>query len=214
MGNIKNKAKSAAKGLHFHTFGLVRRLYDWTLSWANTKYGMLALFVLAFIESSFFPIPPDILLIALCISLPSRSFFLALIASIGSVLGGMFGYYIGLAFYDTIGLWIIQTLHYEHYFQLVKGLYEANAFLSILTAAFTPIPYKVFTIAAGFFRIDFWTMVFASVIGRSARFFIVATLLFFYGERIKTFIDKYFNLLTIIFLALLIGGFLAIKYLV
>jgi len=188
-------------------------MYDWTLSWANTPYGALALFILAFIESSFFPVPPDILLIALCISLPTRSFRFALICSIGSVLGGMFGYFIGMALYDTIGRLIIQTLHYEHYFEIVGSMYKDNAFIAILAAAFTPIPYKVFTIAAGFWKIDFWTMVLASIVGRSARFFIVATLIFFFGRKIKDFIDKYFNLLTVLFFILVILGFFAIKYL-
>lgn len=198
----------------YSPFNLLRKLYDWTLSWAHTKYGLAALFILAFVESSFFPVPPDILLIALSLSIPSRAFWYALICSIGSVLGGMFGYYIGYAFYNTIGLWIINTFHYQQYFEIVKSMYEANAFLAIFAAAFTPIPYKVFTIAAGFFNINFWTLIIASIIGRSMRFFLVATLIFFFGKKIKTFIEKYFNLLTIIFLILLISGFLVIKYIV
>lgn len=214
MPEIKKHVDNVIKGMHFYSFGLLRRLYDWTLSWANTPYGITALFILAFIESSFFPVPPDILLIALCIAMPKKAFWLALITSIGSVLGGMFGYLIGSFFYNTIGLWIINTLHYGQYFDMVKALYEANAFLAILAAAFTPIPYKVFTIAAGFFKIDFFTLVLASIIGRSGRFFLVATLLYFFGARIKVFIDKYFNLLSIAFLALIILGFITIKYLV
>jgi len=195
-------------------FKLLRRLYDWVLSWTNTKYAPLALFLLAFAESSFFPIPPDILLIALAISLPKKSFKYALLCSVGSVLGGIFGYYLGYGAYDLIGGKIINSLGYEHYFELVGNYYRENAFLAIFTAAFTPIPYKVFTIAAGFWKINLITFVSASIFGRFLRFFIAAVLIYLFGARIKTFIDKYFNLLTIIFMLLLIGGFLIIKYLI
>lgn len=210
MKRIKDKVI----GIHIYCFGLLRRLYDWTLSWAESPYGAVALFILAFAESSFFPIPPDLLLIALCISIPTKSFRYALITSIGSVLGGLFGYFIGVALYDTIGRSIIHALNYEHYFDLVGQMFKDNAFIAIITAAFTPIPYKVFTIAAGVWRIDLTTFMSASIIGRSARFFLVATLIYFFGARIKSFIDKYFNMLTVMFLLLLVGGFLAIKYLV
>ncbi len=195
-------------------FKLLRRLYDWVLSWTNTKYAPVALFLLAFAESSFFPIPPDILLIALAISLPKKSFKYALLCSAGSVLGGIFGYYLGYGAYDLIGAKIINSLGYEHYFELVGNYYRENAFLAVFTAAFTPIPYKVFTIAAGFWKINLITFVLASIFGRSLRFFIAAVLIYLFGARIKNFIDKYFNLLTIIFMLLLIGGFLIIKYLI
>ena len=195
-------------------FKLLRKLYNWTLSWVHTKYGLLALFLLAFVESSFFPVPPDLLLIALAISRPKRSFKYALLCSIGSVLGGIFGYFIGYGFYDLIGAKIISALNYEHYFDIVGNYYRENAFLAVFTAALTPIPYKVFTIAAGFWKINLFTFILASIIGRSLRFFLVSTLIYLYGARIKNFIEKYFNLLTIIFMILLIGGFLIIKYLV
>ncbi len=194
-------------------FKLLRRLYDWVLSFANTKYAPLALFALAFIESSFFPVPPDLLLIALAISLPKKSFKYALLCSIGSVLGGIFGYMIGYGLYDLIGVKIISYLGYENYFEIIGNLYRENAFFAILTAAFTPIPYKVFTIAAGFWKVDLITFILASIIGRSARFFIVAGLIYVFGARIKIFIDKYFSLLTITFMLLLVGGFLILKYL-
>jgi membrane protein YqaA with SNARE-associated domain len=213
MQRIKHHINNTIKGMHLYSFGLLRRLYDWTLSWAKTPYGAIALFILAFAESSFFPIPPDILLIALCVSIPAKSFRYALICSFGSVIGGMFGYLIGLGFYETIGSWIISALHYEHYFELVGRMYADNAFMAIFAAAFTPIPYKVFTIAAGVWKINFLTLVSASLIGRSIRFFAVAALIYFYGAKIKYFIDKYFNALTIIFFLLLLGGFLIIKFL-
>lgn len=198
---------------YLYTFGLLRKLYDWALSWANKKYSSAALFILAFAESSFFPVPPDVLQIALSVSKPKKSFFYALISSIGSVLGGILGYFIGLFLFDTIGRVIINTLGYQTQFDAVGTLYKSYAFLAILVSAFTPIPYKVFTIAAGFWQVGLLPLIAASTIGRSARFFIVATLFYFFGPRVKEFIDKYFNLLTVIFILLLVGGFLLIKYL-
>ena len=200
--------------LHPYTFGLLRKLYDWVLSWAHKKYSSFALFVLAFAESSFFPIPPDVLQIALSVSKPKKSFFFALISSVGSVLGGIFGYFIGFFLFDSVGKLIIDALGYQSQFDAVGNLYKSYAFLAILTAAFTPIPYKVFTIAAGFWQVGLVPLITASIIGRSARFFLAATLFYFFGPKIKDFIDKYFNWLTIIFIMLLIGGFIAIKYLI
>ena len=208
MKTIVNKIK----GFHLYTFGLLRRLYDWVLSWTHKKYSSAALFVLAFSESSFFPVPPDVLQIALSVSKPKKSFFYALIASLGSVLGGILGYFIGLFLFDTIGSLIINTLGYQAQFDSVGNLYKSYAFLAILVSAFTPIPYKVFTIAAGFWQVGLLPLITASIIGRSARFFIVASLIYFFGPKIKEFIDKYFNLLTIVFIILLIGGFLIVKY--
>ena len=205
-----NKTKEGT--FHFYTFGILRRLYDWVLSWAHKKYSSAALFVLAFSESSFFPVPPDVLQIALSVSKPKKSFFYALIASIGSVLGGILGYFIGLFLFDTIGSLIINSLGYQAQFNSVGDLYKSYAFLAILVSAFTPIPYKVFTIAAGFWQVGLLPLIAASIIGRSARFFLVATLIHFFGPKIKEFIDKYFNLLTMIFIILLIGGFLIVKY--
>src|SRR3989339_1793583 len=179
----------------------------------NKKHASKALFGLAFAESSFFPIPPDVLQIALSVSKPKNSFIYALISSIGSVLGGILGYFIGFFLFDSVGKLIIGSLGYQAQFDAVGNLYKSYAFLAILTAAFTPIPYKVFTIAAGFWNVGLFSLITASIIGRSARFFLVATLIYFFGPKIKEFIDKYFNWLTIIFIVLLIGGFVAIKYL-
>ena len=200
------------RGFHLYAFGLLRKLYDWVLSWAHKKYSSFALFILAFAESSFFPIPPDVLQIALSVSKPKKSFFYALVSSVGSVLGGIFGYFIGLFLFDSIGNLIINALGYQSQFPSVGNLYKSYAFLAILTAAFTPIPYKVFTIAAGFWQVSLISLIAASIIGRSARFFLVGSLIYFFGPKIKEFIDKYFNLLTTIFFILLVGGFIAIKY--
>ena len=204
--------KKIVKGLHLYTFGFLRKLYDWVLSWSYRKYSSLALFVLAFAESSFFPVPPDVLQIALSVSKPKKSFIYALISSIGSVLGGILGYFIGLFLFDTIGSLIINTLGYQAQFQSVGNLYKSYAFLAILASAFTPIPYKIFTIAAGFWQVGLLPLIMASIVGRSARFFLVGSLIYFFGPKIKEFIGKYFNLLTITFIVLLIGGFAVIKY--
>ncbi len=192
--------------------GFIRKLYDWVLHWAETPYGSLALIILAFAESSFFPVPPDVLLIALAISIPKRSFFYAFECSISSVIGGIFGYLIGIALMDVIGCKIIEFYNARELFtQLFQKFNEYN-FWAVLIAAITPIPYKVFTISAGAANATFWVFLVASVIGRSIRFFAVGTLIYFFGERIKNFIDKYFNWLSILFMVLLIGGFLLIKY--
>ncbi|HRZ78595.1 MAG TPA: YqaA family protein [bacterium] len=194
---------------------IVRRLYDWVLHWADTRYGTPALATLSFAESSFFPVPPDVLLIALDMGKPKRSFYYALICSIASVLGGILGYYIGL------GLWELLSGFFFSYipgftpeiFAKVQEMYNEYGFAAVLIAGFTPIPYKVFTIASGVFGMNFPLFVLASVISRSARFFIVSTMIYFFGEPIKKFIDKYFNLLSAAFVVLIILGFAGIKYL-
>lgn len=193
---------------------LLQRLYQWVLHWADTPYGTVALVLIAFAESSFFPIPPDVLLIALCMGAPRRSFVFAFWCAVGSVSGGAFGYYIGYAA-EPLGRWIIfDLLHYGSAWEKVAELYGQNAFLSILTAAFTPIPYKVFTIAAGVFheQVDIWTLVSASVIGRTGRFMLVAGCIFYFGPPIKRLLDKYLEVFTVIFMVLLIGGFVLIKF--
>ena len=193
---------------------IVRRLYDWVLSWAHSKYGVPALFVLSFAESSFFPIPPDVLLMALAISRPKKSFYYAFVCTVASVWGGMFGYLIGMEFIDVVGYKIIDFYNLQHEYDVVGKLYEQNAFWAVFTAGLTPIPYKLFTIAGGAFKIDFIVFMTASVFGRASRFFMVAALIYFFGPPIRTFIDKYFNLMVVVFTILLIGGFLAIKYLI
>jgi len=191
---------------------LIRRIYDWILHWAETPYGTPALFILAFTESSFFPIPPDVLLITLCLSITKRSFYFALICSIGSVLGGAFGYLIGLTFMDTIGMKILSIYGFQEQYQYVQHLYMKYDAWAVGIAGFTPIPYKVFTISAGAFKISFNVFIIASAVSRSLRFFLVAGLIYIFGTPIKIFIDKYFNILTVVFTLLLIVGFVIIKY--
>jgi membrane protein YqaA with SNARE-associated domain len=194
---------------------LIRRLYDWVLSWAETRYGGVALLLLAFAEASFFPIPPDVLLIALCLSLPLRAFRFAAIACCGSVLGGVVGYAIGHTFWQSVGPFFFAYVpgFHQAQFDYVRELFLRYDFWTIFAAGFTPIPYKVFTIASGVFRIDFLIFTAASVVSRGLRFLLVAWLLHRYGRQAKDFIDRYFNLLTLIFLVLLVGGFVLIRYL-
>ena len=201
----------------------LRKLYDWVLHWTDTKYGMPALFILAFAESSFFPIPPDVLLIALAMGKRSKAFRFALVCSIGSIIGGIAGYSIGhfawwsgknvysslaLFFFDNVPGFSVDI------FQKIRSQYELNNILIVFTAGFTPIPYKIITITAGAFNINFPMFLLASSVSRTARFFLVSLLIWKFGEPITTFIDKYFNLLTIIFTILLVGGFLVMKFLI
>ncbi len=201
------------QGMHFYSFGMLRRLYDWVLSWADSKYSTLVLCILSFAEASFFPIPPDTLQLALSISKPKRAYWYAFLASIFSVMGGIFGYVIGRYLYESVGQLIITTFGYQQEFASVGALYQAHAFFAIAAAAFTPIPYKVFTIAAGVWDISFTTLIWASIVGRAGRFFLVATFAYFLGERVRTFVDKYFNWLSLLLFLLVIIGYATIKYL-
>ncbi len=191
---------------------MLRRLYDWVLSWAETPYGTWALFLLALAESSFFPIPPDVLLIALAISIPARAFRYALICAAGSLLGGVGGYAIGYQFMDLIGMRIVEFYGVTQQYDAVGNLYDRYNAWAVGIAGFTPIPYKVFTISAGAFKINFLIFFIASAISRSARFFLVAWLIYAFGPEIRQFIDRYFNILAVLFVVLLIGGFIIIKY--
>ncbi len=192
---------------------IIRRLYNWTIGWAERPGSSWALFLIAFAEASFFPIPPDVLLLALCVGASKKSFRFAFICAAGSVMGGMFGYLIGHGAWQSVKGLFIPYIFSQAVFDKVQVLYQQNAFVSLLTAAFTPIPYKVFTIAAGVFDVNFWTLVSASIVGRSARFFLVGGILFYFGPPVKVLIEKYFDWFAWALLALGIGGFVALKFL-
>ncbi len=194
-------------------FGPLRRLYDWTVAKAALPNAESYLAALAFAESSFFPIPPDVLLIAMGFSNRERTFRYAVTTTLFSIIGGMAGYFIGFALFETIGQPIIAFYHLEPLVEVIRVKYEANAFLAVFTAAFTPIPFKLITISAGLFQINFLPFVFASVLGRGLRFFAVATVMRYLGPKARPLIEKYFELFTILFTMLLIGGFLVIGYL-
>ncbi len=192
---------------------MFKKLYDWVLSWAETPYGSWALFVLAFSESSFFPIPPDVLLIALAVGKPEKSLKFALICSIGSVLGGVLGYLIGWQFMAMLGEKIVAFYGLTEKVAYIGSLYHQYDAWAVGIAGFTPIPYKVFTITAGAFKINFFIFLVASAVSRSLRFFLVGGLIYKFGPQIQTFIDKYFNILAVVFTILLVGGFILIKML-
>jgi membrane protein YqaA with SNARE-associated domain len=191
---------------------VLRRLYDWVLRWAKTPYGTWALFLLAFCESSFFPIPPDVLLIALAVALPKKAFKYALVCSVGSLLGGCLGYLIGWQFMVGLGDGIIRLYGLQDKYEYIRRLYVTYDAWAVGIAGLTPIPYKVFTITAGAFRINFVVFLVASAVSRSARFFLVGGLIYLFGPKIQSFIDRYFNTLVIVFVILLILGFVVIKY--
>ena len=183
-------------------------LLAWVQSYAHSPHGGIALFLFAFAESSFFPIPPDVLLIPLCLGDPSRAFWFATLCSLGSVLGGMLGY--GIGFWG--GRPLVYRLFHRDKVEAVERYYDRWNAWATGVAGLTPLPYKVFTISGGAFAIDFKIFVLASAISRSLRFFAVAGLIYLYGAPIQAFIDKYLNLLSIAFVVLLIGGFVLIGH--
>ncbi|MBU1171969.1 MAG: DedA family protein [Proteobacteria bacterium] len=193
---------------------MLKKMYDWVLHWAETPYGSWALFILAFCESSFFPIPPDVLLIALAVGLPSKAFRFALICSAGSLLGGCFGYLIGWQFMSSIGMKIIDLYGLHGHFEMIREKFNIYNAWIVFTAGFTPIPYKLITISAGAFKVNFLVFFIASAVSRSARFFLVSALIYKFGPQIRTFIDKHFNRLAVAFTVLLICGFVVFKYLI
>ena len=192
--------------------GIVRRLYNWMLSWADSRWAGLAMFLFAMAESIVFPIPPDVLLLALCVGMPKKSFKYALICTAGSVFGAMIGFGLGAFAWEVVDGWFIPTIFSQEAFDNVADLYAKWNFWLVFTAGFTPLPYKLITISAGVCLgiAEFGIFVLASAISRGLRFFLVAGLIWKFGAPIKTFIDKYFNLCAIAFTVLLIGGFLLI----
>lgn len=191
----------------------LRKIYDWTLSWAKAKKAPYALFAVSFAESSFFPVPPDVLLIAMVASDRKKWARHAAVCAAGSVCGALFGYLIGWVFWETLGRLIVDTYNLQAAVDLIGRKFEENAFIAVFTAAFTPIPYKAITITAGLFRIPLPVFIAASIIGRSGRFFLVAGALRLFGKKIKDSLEKYFDIFSIVFLLLLIFGFLFLRYL-
>lgn len=193
----------------------LRRLYDWVLRWAERPGGPVALGVLAFAESSVFPIPPDPLLIALSLGSPRRSFVFATICTVCSVVGGIAGYAIGLLVWESVGGFFFNTVPgvSPESFTAVQDLYRRWDFWAVFLAGLTPLPYKVFTIAAGVFQISFPIFVLASAVSRGARFFALAGLIYFYGRPIQGFIDRNFNRIAWAFGILLVAGFAFLRFL-
>ena len=200
------------------------RLKDWVEGLAQKRHAVTILFFLAAAESIIFPIPVDVLLIALCVSVPRRSYWFATICTIGSVLGAFVGYAIGyFLWYDVTGdgqtFSGLAQFFFAHIpgfteagFETIRAKYEAYDFWIVFTGGFTPLPFKLFTISAGVFKLNLIGFILAAIVSRGARFFLVASLFHFFGAPIKRFIDRYLGWLTILFVVLLVGGFVALKY--
>lgn len=197
-----------------HMMKLIRKLYDWTIRLAETPYALWALAAVAFAESSFFPIPPDLLLIPMCIAERRRSFVYAAVCTVASVIGGLAGYAIGYYFYETWGLKIIHFYGMDASFETVKARYLEYGGWIILAKGMTPIPFKILTILSGVMHLALPVFIISSIGARSMRFFIVAGLLWKFGAPVRVFIEKYLGWVCLGFLILLIGGFVALKYII
>ncbi|MBR9865301.1 MAG: DedA family protein [Rhodobacteraceae bacterium] len=191
---------------------MLRRFYEWILSLAQSRWALAALAVIAFVESSVFPIPPDVLLIPLILAAPTRAFMIAAVCTVSSVLGGAFGYYIGAELFDAIGRPILDFYHKAEAFETFKTRFNEQGHWAVLFAGITPFPYKVITITSGATDLPFWSFLFWSLIARGIRFFIVATLLWHFGAPIRDFIERRLALVFTAFLILLVLGFWAVKY--
>ncbi len=187
---------------------LVKQLYDWMLSWSDSPYGVPALFGLALAESSFFPLPPDVLLIAMTLGNPANAWWYATVATVGSVLGGALGY--GIGWYG--GRPVLKKFMGQERMDLVHHYFQRYEGWAILIAGFTPVPYKIFTIGAGAFYVDFKIFMLASVVSRGSRFFLVAGAIYFFGPWMKEIIEKYFNIFSIAFIVLIVLGFWFVKH--
>lgn len=192
--------------MKFFVLGAWARMRQWTLSWAHSPHAALSLFFIAFIEASFFPIPPDVLMIAILLINAERWWFYAGLTTVGSVLGGILGYLIGLGFYEVIGAKIVEIYKLRDVVDLVGGQFEQNAFLTVFIAALTPlIPFKVITIASGIFKIPILAMIFGAILGRSLRYFTVAFAAKILGRQLQETIFNYFSVFSLLFiLALLV----------
>lgn len=190
----------------------LRRLYDWTMHWSRTRQAPYALSAIAFAESSFFPVPPDVVLVPMVASRRSMWLRYAFICTASSVLGALLGYVIGWAFYESVGQGIVRAYSLERPMEVIGEKYSRNALLTVFTAGFTPIPFKVISIGAGLFKVPIPALVVGAVLGRGGRFFLVAGLLRVFGDRVSEFIERHFDRLALVFTALLIGGFVALRY--
>lgn len=203
--------EAPAEGQAARREGPLKRLYHWVLGWAERPGGPWALGAIATAESFIFPIPPDVLLIPLCISKPKKAFTFAAICTAGSVLGGILGYLIGSALFEAIGRPILDLYSGHEAFDAIGRQFQDNLVIALGSAGFTPIPYKVFTIAAGAFSVSFGAFVAISAVSRGARFFLVAALIRVFGEQIRDFIEKYFNILSIVLVVAIVAGFFLIR---
>ena len=191
---------------------MLRSLYNKTMMIADHPKALWLLALISFTESSFFPIPPDILLIPMVLSAPTKAWRIAFVCSVSSVAGGVFGYVIGAYFFDILGQPIVDFYHLQSQFERFKVLYNEWGALIVGVAGFSPIPYKVFTIASGVTNLDLTTFIVSSTISRSARFFLLVALLWKYGEPIRRVVETHLAKLTLLFCIIVVGMFVALKY--
>lgn len=192
---------------------MIRGLYNWTMGLAESRYALAALALVAFVESSVFPIPPDILMIPMILATPNRAFLIAGVCTIASVLGGLLGYFIGYALFESVGRPVLEFYGKDAYFAEFSERYNEWGAWAVLIAGMTPFPYKVITILSGTTALSLPVFIVASVIARGARFFLVAALLWKFGEPIRDFIERRLGLMFTLFCVLLIGGFYALRFL-
>ena len=193
---------------------MLRRMYEWTMAQAARPNALRVLGAVSFAESSFFPIPPDAMILPMVLARPDHAWRIALVATVTSVLGGIAGYAIGYYLFETIGLWVINFYGYADKFEAFRAAYAEWGLLIILVKGLTPIPYKIVTIASGAAAFDFWIFLAASIATRGVRFFLVAALLKYFGPPIRTFIERRLTLVTTVFVLFVVGGFVAVKYLI
>ncbi len=192
---------------------MMRRMYDWMMGMAGSPRAPWALAVVSFIESSFFPIPPDVMLIPMVLSNRQKAWWYATIATIASVLGGLLGYAIGYFFYEGIGKPILAFYGKEHALDTFITFVHEYGVEAVIIKGMTPIPFKVVTIAAGVAKMDLLAFIGASIVARAMRFYMVAALLYFFGQPIREFIERRLTLVTTVFVVVLVSGFVAVKYL-
>ena len=192
---------------------MLKRLYDWTMEKAASKNSRTWLAAVSFAESSFFPIPPDLLMIPMILADRRNAWRIAALATITSVVGGIAGYMIGYFLYETIGRWVIDVYHLTDRFEALRQTFRDYGAEILIIKGMTPIPYKLLTITAGVAELNMWVFIGASILSRSMRFFLVAGLLYYFGTPIRDFIEKRLTLVTSVFAVALIGGFLVVKLL-
>ncbi len=193
---------------------MLRRLYDRTMALAAGPKAEPTLAAVAFAESSFFPLPPDLLLIPMVLANRAKAWRYAAVATIASVLGGLLGYFIGAALFDTVGQWLIRLYGYGDRVAEFQDAYNEWGAWIILIKGATPIPYKIVTIASGFARYDLFWFVVLSVVTRGIRFFLVAGLLYRFGEPVREFVERRLTLVTTLFVIALVGGFVVLRYVI
>ncbi|HJQ58336.1 MAG TPA: YqaA family protein [Vineibacter sp.] len=192
---------------------MFRRLYDWVIALAGHRHAMPAMGAVSFMESSFFPIPPDVMLVPMVLANRAKAFRIALVCTVTSVLGGLLGYAIGYYLFETVGAWVVRVYALESARDSFVAGFERYGTWIILIKGLTPIPYKLVTIASGAAQFDLFTFIWASILTRGARFFLIAALLWKFGEPVRAFIEKHLTILTWLFLVALVGGFVAFRYL-